>query len=457
MIAGTGSGCGKTTVTCGLLAALKKRGEPVASLKSGPDYIDPLFHREILGIPGSNLDTWFTDEEETRNLFFTERSKESLTVAEGVMGLYDGAAGIEQEGSSYHLASVLKMPVILVADGRGKGRSLIAEIAGFLQYDKEHLIQGVILNRTSDAMKERLSPIIRRELGIEVLGAVPFRKEKMLESRYLGLSLEEKEKLKAQAEEMACTLENHIDVGRILQIAESAADPRLFAEGGKNICRDIRSAQTPVRIGVARDAAFCFYYRENLDLLKSCGAELVFFSPLEDDCFPPDLGGLYLGGGYPELYAGKLEQNKNMREAVREALSAGMPCIAECGGFLYLHRTYTDGAGKEYSFAGALDADCRYAGRSLRFGYASVREKEKYFLDSEIRGHEFHYCESSDPGESCTAVKPITGMEYPCIHKRGAQWLGFMHLYFPSAPEFVERWLSACRNQKTSRLQSGSD
>ena len=453
MIAAPKSGSGKTTITCGLLQIFKDNGEDISSCKCGPDYIDPMFHRQVLGIPARNLDTFFTGEDETRKLFLRDRREGELVVMEGVMGLYDGLGGIREEGSSYHLAKVTQTPIILVVDAKGMGRSVIPLIAGFLAYDKAHLIRGVIFNRMSAAYYEILKPLAEEELGIAVLGYFPENKDLQIASRHLGLCMPgELEDLQGQIQKTAEKLRETVDISKLLQIAEEAETLEIDRTEGTS--QPKKECGRP-RIAVARDEAFCFYYEENLRLLEQAGAELMYFSPLHDKALPENIRGMLLGGGYPELYAGQLSENDAMRTAIREAVAAGLPTVAECGGFLYLHTTLTDREGHSYPMAGVLPGKCFDTGRLVRFGYIELEETDGHFLPrgSRIRAHEFHYYDSEDNGADCTAYKPTTGRNYPCIHVGENHWYGFPHLSYPSCPEFAERFVEKTVRYKQYRKE----
>ena len=458
MIAAPKSGSGKTMITCGLLQIFKENGEDISSCKCGPDYIDPMFHRQVLGIPARNLDTFFTGEDGTRRLFLRDRREDELVVMEGVMGLYDGLGGIREEGSSYHLAKVTQTPILLVVDAKGMGRSVIPLIAGFLAYDKAHLIRGVIFNRMSAAYYEMLKPLAEEELGIAVLGYFPENKNLQIAGRHLGLCMPgELEDLQGQIRMTAERLRETADISKLLQIAEEAEpleiDNTEGASQPKKECGE-EAAEEPEstedgktmcpRIAVARDEAFCFYYEENLRLLEQAGAEPVYFSPLHDNALPENIHGLLLGGGYPELYAGQLSENDAMRTAIRKAVTDGLPTVAECGGFLYLHTTLTDREGHSYPMAGVLPGKCFDTGHLVRFGYIELEENSGHFMPrgSRIRAHEFHYYDSEDNGADCIATKPATGRNYPCIHVGENHWYGFPHLYYPSCPEFAKRFVA---------------
>ncbi|MCM1122477.1 MAG: cobyrinate a,c-diamide synthase [Eubacterium sp.] len=455
MIAASKSGSGKTTVTCALLQALKDKGYQAVSFKCGPDYIDPMFHEKVIGVPSRNLDTFFTDEEQTRRLFQKSASEDGYTILEGVMGLYDGVGGIREEGSSYHLAKVTQTPVVLVVDAKGMGRSLIPLLAGFLAYDKEHLIKGVILNRMTAGYYETIKPLMEEELGLTILGFLPEKKELCVESRHLGLVMPDelsdmKEKLAALAKEF----EKTVSIEDILEIAENVGKTRN-AEKAENtkVITGVRMENTRERtfagqnnrpvIAVAKDEAFCFYYADNLCMLEEYGAVIQYFSPLHDTDLPSGCHALLFGGGYPELYADKLSANHAMRSAVKRAAEIGMPMVAECGGFLYLHSAITDRRGENYDMVGVISGKCFNTGRLVRFGYVTMQEKKSNFLPTgqTIKGHEFHYYDSTHNGEDVLAVKPVTGKEYSCIIEGDNYWLGFPHLYYPSNPEFARAFV----------------
>ena len=360
MIAAPKSGSGKTTITCAILQTLKDMGKQVVSYKCGPDYIDPMFHQRVIGIPSKNLDTFFTGENDTRKLLLKNRTGEEIAVIEGVMGLYDGLGGVREEGSSYHLAKVTKTPIILVVDAKGMGRSVIPLIAGFLAYDTEHLIRGVILNRMSKSYYEIIKPLIEAELQIRVLGYLAERQQLQIQSRHLGLHLPgEIKEIQRQLEVAAEELQKSVSIETIIQIAASAETIEI--EKITETTEKITSTEliTKPLIAVARDEAFCFYYEDNLLLLKEYGADIAYFSPLHDKELPEGSSGLLLGGGYPELYAKELEENTAMRKEIKAAVESGMPVVAECGGFLYLHTAIRDRDGHPYQMAGVLPAACQ--------------------------------------------------------------------------------------------------
>ena len=349
LLAAGASGSGKTLITCGLLQALVNRGLKTASFKCGPDYIDPMFHSRVIGAKSRNLDTFFTDRETTKYLFCENAADCDISVMEGVMGFYDGVAGTTTKASAYDLASVTDTPVILIVNSRGMSVSLAAYVKGFMEYRKDSHIQGVIFNQMSPMLYPRMKELLEKELNIKVLGYVPKMDDCVIESRHLGLVLpDEIPELKENLHRLAEVLEKTLDIDAILQLAESARElsakePRI------DFC-----LKHPLRIGVADDEAFCFFYEDNFRLLRKMGAELVHFSPIRDKKLPAGLDGLLLYGGYPELNGKELEKNTSMREEIQKALSGGMPCMAECGGFMYLHEEMEAMDKKFYHMAGVL-------------------------------------------------------------------------------------------------------
>lgn len=490
------SGSGKTLVSVSMMKAFSMLGKKVSAFKCGPDYIDPMFHKKILKVPSKNLDLFFTDENETKDIFLGGNSAE-ISVIEGVMGLYDGLGGTEEAASTYALARALKSPVILVIDARGMARSVLAEIAGFLSMDTENLIRGVILNNISPSLFRILKPLIEKNLPVKALGFFPHQDEIKIESRYLGLKLpDEIKSIEENVGKAAEKLKKSVDLEDILKIAESAPElefsenfDEIKGEGKTEILANSvsqadlpsqsalanqqnlidgtekpnkkkginrsdssnpvnqRNLQKKARIAVAKDEAFCFYYDDNLRLLEKFGAELVFFSPLHDARLPENVSGLVLGGGYPEMFAEQLEKNEQMRNSVKNAVESGLPSLAECGGFIYLHKNLVDRNKKSFKMTGVIDADTFWSGKLVRFGYVSIREKNPLFLkkNPEIKGHEFHYFDSEKNGSDCEETKPAGGKMFEAVFTGENHWWGFAHLYYASNPEFAENFVEACR------------
>lgn len=436
MFAATRSGSGKTTVTCGVLAALKKQNIKVQAYKCGPDYIDPMFHRTVLGIDTRNLDTFFAGADAIGRILARDTKEADLVVMEGVMGYYDGVGGTTTMASSYELSKVTKTPVILVVDAKGASVTLAAIIRGIMEYKKDSRIAGVILNRVSPMFYSRIKHVIEAECGISVLGYLPENASFAVPSRHLGLL--QPEELQAQkdwVETVAEAVEKTVDINGIFEIATQAEMLQIQKATGET-----EKSKFPAgyRIGVARDAAFSFYYRENLRMLEDMGATLVYFSPLTD-AHVSEVDALIFGGGYPELYAKQLYENQSMRASVWQALEAGMPCHAECGGFLYLGKSLADAEGNVYEMVGFLDGAGFRTERLQRFGYVELapQEADAFAVNTVLRGHEFHYWDSTDCGDACLAWKPLSKQKtYPCMVKKKGTFAGFPHLYYAGAENF---------------------
>ncbi len=440
MLAAPASGSGKTLITCGILQALKNRGIKPASFKCGPDYIDPMFHGKVLGISSKNLDTYFTDEKMTRYLFGREAKDAEISVLEGVMGYYDGLAGSSTKASAYDVASVTDTPVILVVPARGMSVSVIPLIQGFLNYRNDSRIRGVILNQVSAGMYPRMKEQIEAELPIKVLGYVPAVSEYVIESRHLGLvTPDEITDIQDKILGLSKVLEDTLDIDSLLQIGRDASEfsyeePKLPTFTEKK-----------VRMGVAKDEAFCFIYRDNLELLERMGAELCYFSPIHDKELPKDLSALIFYGGYPELYAKKLSDNHGMILEIQSAIHGGMPYLAECGGFMYLHEYMEDMDGNVYPMVGVISGKAYRTNRLTRFGYVELESKKSTILGAQglsCRGHEFHYFDSSNNGGDFMAKKPLSNRSWDCIHGDERSIAGFPHLYYYSNPEMIARFIN---------------
>ena len=436
MFAAMRSGSGKTTVTCGVLAALKKQNIKVQAYKCGPDYIDPMFHRTVLGIDTGNLDTFFAGADAIGRILARDTKNAELIMMEGVMGYYDGVGGTTTMASSYELSKDTKTPVVLIVDAKGASVTLAATIRGIMEYKKDSRIAGVILNRVSPMFYSRIKHVIETECGIPVLGYLPEDASFAVPSRHLGLLPPgEMQKQRDWVETVAEAARKTIDIDGILEIAAQAEMLQIQkATGETEKCK----FPAGYRIGVARDAAFSFYYRENLRMLEDMGATLVFFSPLAD-AHVPEVDALIFGGGYPELYAKQLYENQSMRVSVRQALEYGMPCHAECGGFLYLGKSLADAEGNVYEMVGFLDGAGFRTERLQRFGYVELapQEADAFAVNTILRGHEFHYWDSTDCGGACLAWKPLSKQKtYPCMVKKKGTFAGFPHLYYAGAENF---------------------
>ncbi len=449
MIASPSSGSGKTSITIALLNVLKKRGLNIVSFKTGPDYIDPLFHKNVLGVKSHNLDTFFTGKEKTLELFNEASDGADIAVMEGVMGLYDGLGGVLMEGSSYDLAAVTDTPVILIVNAKGMGKSVAALIKGFLSYDDKKLIKGVILNRTSKSFYSTIKEEIEKELGIRVLGFMPDKKEVSLSSRHLGLvTPDEVESINEIIDILSKNLEENVDVDAVLKVAGETPDETpgvatgvaSVETSGENVVltTNAETSNKPV-IAISKDEAFCFLYEENVNELKKAGAEIKYFSPLHDKSLPNDADAVILVGGYPEEYLKILSDNESMMMSVKEAADKGMPVVAECGGFMYLHKIIKDKDGSEYKGVGIIDGECYYTGHLVRFGYVEIKEKKFNFLESNgmIKGHEFHYYDSTYNGDDCIITKAYSKKSYDAVIDKDNMWAGFPHLYYPSGGDWT--------------------
>ena len=449
LLAAGASGSGKTLITCGLLQALVNRGLKTASFKCGPDYIDPMFHSRVIGTKSRNLDTFFTDKEITRYLLCQNAAGCEISVMEGVMGFYDGVAGTTTRASAYDLACVTDTPVILIVNSRGMSVSLAAYVKGFMEYRKDSHIEGVIFNQMSPMLYPRMKKLLEDELGVRVLGYVPKVEDCVIESRHLGLVLpDEIPELQANLQRLSEILEKTLDIDGIIQVAEGA--PEIEAqEPILDFC-----VKKPLRVGVADDEAFCFFYEDNFRILEKMGAELVHFSPVRDQKLPCGLDGLLLYGGYPELNGRELENNTSMREDIKKALDAGMPCMAECGGFMYLHDEMEGMDGNIYHMAGVIPGKAYRTPRLNRFGYVTLTQKQTVLgadMLGEIPAHEFHYFDSENCGKAFLAKKPESSRQWECIHGTETMLAGFPHLYYYGNPKVPEAFLRACMTYNSRR------
>lgn len=444
IIAGTSSGCGKTSVTLGLMQALTRKGLMVQGFKSGPDFIDPGLHRLATGLPSHNLDGWMLPEEEVRHVFRRNHEGCDVSIIEGAMGLFDGLGAHSEEGSTAQLAKILDVPVLLVAGARGMARSAVALVKGYAEFDPALALHAVLFNMTgSPTHGQLLAQAMEALPQVRVLGSLPRMDGLQLPSRHLGLvTAEELDSRQERLNALADWVEQALDLDALLDALPDVSTPSV-SDGGAKI--------PEVRIGYARDRAFCFYYEENLRHLRQAGAELIPFSPLEDTNLPPAMHGLYLGGGYPEVHATKLAANTIMREKILDFCQSGRPVYAECGGFMYLMRSITDRTGQEFPMAGVFDFSCVMQDRHQALGYREVEFTTPTFLEAangKARGHEFHY--SRQEGADPAAVEVYRALDR-AGQARGGGYLkhnclaSYTHLHFGSNPELAVRFVEACR------------
>ncbi len=443
------SGGGKTTVTCAILQALVDRGLAPVAFKCGPDYIDPMFHSEIIGAKSRNLDLFFLGEEKTRYLLEKNSAGSGLALIEGVMGYYDGIA-MSHEASAYDLARATRTPAVLVVDGRGSALTLSAVVHGLKTFRPDSGIGGVILNRVSPMLYPRLKACIEAETGVTVYGYLPSLPDCALESRHLGLvTAGEVAGLREKLQRLAAQAERSLDLDGLLALAASAPD---LNAGPLDLPQPV--AGEPV-IAVARDRAFCFYYADGLELLERLGARLVEFSPLEDKTLPEGACGLYLGGGYPELLAEGLSRNTAMRTAIRDAVAGGLPTVAECGGFLYLHEKLEGADGRDWPMAGVIPGRAWNTGKLGRFGYVTLTARTSGLLcgaGEQMPAHEFHYWDSPQPGDSFRAQKPLSDRGWDCGVHTPTLYAGFPHFHFWARPEMARHFVAAARRFKEDSL-----
>lgn len=460
MIAAASSGSGKTVIACALMAAFQGKEQQVSACKCGPDYIDPMFHREVLGIESENLDLYFCEADVMRRLFKEHIKAADVVIVEGVMGYYDGLTLSSDKASSYEVADKLGLPVILVVPCKGMALSVMPLILGMLEFRENNHIQGMILNRVSDMLYPRMKEMVESELlkrgyEIPVVGYVPENEVFALESRHLGLvTPKEIEGIRDRLKKAGEILTRTVDIERLLEIGgrvdEAEFTDNMRSETRKHIDGNLPEApSTPVRIGIASDKAFCFYYKDNLELMKRLGCELIPFSPLYDNALPQNLHGLLFGGGYPELFAETLSNNQSMLKSVSLAVREGMPCLAECGGFMYLHDSLEGKDRIKRRMVGVVPGSAFRTDRLVRFGYVELRaQKDGTFFQKgdTLKGHEFHYWDSTSNGADCMAYKPDGKRFWECIHMEGNLFAGFPHIHFYSNPDFAIRFTEACKS-----------
>ncbi len=451
VIAGTHSGVGKTTVATGIMAALSQKGYQVQPFKAGPDYIDPSYHATACGQPSRNLDTWLLEESVIRELFQRAMKGKDLAVIEGVMGVYDGFDGEGEEGSTAHLAKLLDLPVVLVTDASAAARSVGATVLGFKSFDPQLNISGVILNGIAgDRHLEFVMPSLAKA-GVPFLGYLPRRPELALPERHLGLipTLEgtvAREFFGRLVEQV----EQTIDLNRILSLASNISltdeQSQVFPE---------RAHPTQVSIGVAMDKAFNFYYPDSLDLLKAWGAESVPFSPLNDQEVPRGVGGVYIGGGFPEIYAQELSADAPMLQSLRQTAQRGLPIYAECGGLMYLGQSIEDQEGRNYPMAGVVPAKSSMKNTRLTLGYRTVRalgDSPLMKAGDEVRGHEFHLSSLKEDPQTAKAAYQVLDEDGRIEGFRVKNVIAsYIHLHMGSKRGLRQRFVDFCARRKFSQ------
>ncbi len=426
MIAGVSSGIGKTTVSMGLMSLF----ENVSPFKVGPDYIDTTFHQFVTGNKSYNLDLFMMGEEEVKYSFY--KHHKGISIVEGVMGLYDGIDHSLDNNSSAHLARVLDLPVILIVSGGGKSTSIAAEVLGYKMLDSRVKIASVIINRTTEAMYKHYKEAIEKYTGVECIGYLPKDESLSVSSRHLGLlQAEEIDGLREKSKHLKEILQKTIDVERLLEIAELGEK-----DGIKNPFEELKDKYKGLKVGIAKDKAFSFYYNDNLELMEDLGMELIPFSPMSDKEIP-EVDLLYFGGGYPENYAKELSSNIEMIESIREYHQKGGKIYGECGGFMYLTSRIKLLDGKYFPMCDIIKCSVEMRDRLdiSRFGYISLYDKEKTLG----RGHEFHYSKISDikdDSREYRAIKP-NGKEWACVFKEKNCRAGYPHIHFFKSLDYL--------------------
>ena len=443
LIAAPRSGSGKTALTCALLALLKRRGLDPCAFKCGPDYIDPMFHRAVLGVASHNLDLFFAEPETVRTLYASHAARHGAAVCEGAMGFYDGLGGVSDQASAWQTADTLGLPVLLVFEPKGASLTLAAQVNGLNHFRTPSHLAGILLNNCPPHLYDLLAPMLERETGLPVVGYLPHLPEAAIESRHLGLkTAAEIGDLQRRIAVLADALEKTLDWERFRQGFDAPAP----AEPETPQCKP------RVRIAVAQDEAFCFAYAETLEALQAAGAELVPFSPLHDAALPEQIAGLYLPGGYPELYAEALSRNETMRVMLRAAVENGLPTVAECGGFLYLGQSLEDTEGRSFPMVGVLPGEGFKVGRLVRFGYAALTAETDSMLfrvGETLPVHEFHHWDSTANGTDFTARK-ANGKSWLCGVANEHFYAGFPHLYWAGTP-LPERFVEAAEHDQKQK------
>lgn len=457
LIAGTASGVGKTTVTLALLAAMRRRGLIVQTFKGGPDFLDTGHHTRIANRIARNVDTWMLSTEANEDVLRQASQGADAILVEGMMGLFDGKDGATEAGSSAEIAKLLRLPVVLILDAGKSARSIAAVVLGFERFDPQLPLAGVILNRVgSERHYNMLKAAIDSVCDTPVLGWLPNAAEIRIQERHLGLhsaaeaDAETTEKLIG---DLGLLAEEHLDLEHLFSLECNIDLQSEF--------RPPQSSKEPsLRIGVARDQAFSFYYEDNLDLLRQHGAVIVPFSPLVDVSLPTDLDALYLGGGYPELHAPQLSANETMIASIQQFATSGLPIYAECGGMIYLSRQLITSDKTSHQMAGILPFAVETTPRLVQFGYVTVEFTRDCLLGArgtEVRGHSFHYSHivSGDGTQTSYRVQySLSGKEEVEGYNVGNILASYIHLHFRANPSVAQHFIELARNMKLDRTVS---
>lgn len=478
LVAGTNSGVGKTTITLGLIAALRRQGRQVQPFKAGPDYIDPTYHTLAAGRPCRNIDTWMVPPERAVALFNQAGRDSDMAVIEGVMGVFDGFSYETEEGSSAQIAKLVDAPVLLILDVGKMARSSGAIASGYAKFDPELNLAGFILNRCgSTSHYQGVKLAVEQATALPVLGWLPKDAGLHIPERHLGLvPTDERGELTAFITHAAGLVEQYFDLDRILTIAQAnsklpahqnsqptptppstnhhltISEPKPAWSAVEVANNQEPKSQPCPNIAVARDAAFSFYYEDNLDLLRENKARITFFSPLGDGDLPPDTNGIYIGGGFPEMYAAQLAANTSLKDALRRANATDIPIYAECGGFMYLTEAIIDLEGRQHPMIGLVPGLTRMQPRLMSLGYRVVESPTGNFLlpqGETTRGHEFHWSTWENPGDSpAWHIQPRRGSEpaRPDGYVNGNLIASYVHLHFAHNLQLARNFVQACRD-----------
>ena len=441
IISATQSGAGKTTITAGILAALKKRGFNVQAYKVGPDYIDTGFHEIASGKPSHNLDSWLVGEDKLKEIFFTPSNCAQIAVIEGVMGLYDG--GIGGVSSTAQIARILRSPTVLVIDVKSMGTSAAAIALGFREFDKDLNIAGVILNRVGSDSHKKIIVDALEKINIKCFGAIKRNAEFVLPERHLGLVPTAENNFAEIIEKISATIESEIDIDALIEIANSAPAVQLSNYNTTTL------PDCHTKIAVAKDAAFNFYYEESLNELEKRGAEIVYFSPLESEKLPENISGLIIGGGFPEMFAEKLQANKKIRRAIRTAAENNLPIYAECGGFMYLMNSITDFGGRNFEMCGVIPARAVMTDKLQTVGYIDAEILSDCIIGragDKIHAHEFHFSTADTDNNIFSCKRMRTGKIYHAGFFTKNIVASYLHIHFAGCQSAAENFINACKN-----------
>ncbi|MFE4428625.1 cobyrinate a,c-diamide synthase [Peribacillus butanolivorans] len=448
VIAGTGSGVGKTTLTIGIMAALQKKGYTVQGFKCGPDYIDPTYHTAVTRRTSRNLDSWMFEHDIVREILNKASVGADISIIEGVMGFFDGKNPLSNTGSTAEISMITESPVLLIVNCASMARSAAAIVKGFQAFSTGPNIIGVIANQVgSEGHYKIVKAAIEQECDVPVMGYMKRELDIDIPSRHLGLiPAIERGELEPFFDKLAHLVMETIDIEQLYLLAKTST----ISSGNSGIFQS--SSKKDVCIAVAKDAAFNFYYQENLELLEAKGANIKYFSPLKGDEVPLDADGLYLGGGFPEEFADELSRNEIAIKSIRNAIEKGLPTLAECGGFMFLSKSIETTSGEKYPMAGLIPGRIKMQKKLAALGYREITGTESNFLIKDCeqaKGHEFHYStfESDDVLPHAYEAKGRFGSKKEgCI--KGNLVAGYTHFHFASNPKLVENWINACLKQK---------